>query len=132
VRTFDAEVKEMIERRMEEIVAGQAASYGVDAELIYEHGYPATVNSPEQTAFAADVARGLVGDPSVDDETPKVAGAEDFAYMLEERPGSYLFLGAGEGAGLHHPQYNFNDEISPVGASFFAQLVERAQPVARG
>jgi hippurate hydrolase len=132
IRTFDPDVKAMVERRMREIVAGQAASYGVEAELIYDHGYPATVNSEKQTAFAAEVARGLVGADAVVDTMTKVAGAEDFAYMLEERPGSYLFLGAGDGAGLHHPKYNFNDEIAPVGASFFAQLVERAQPVARG
>ena len=65
----------------------------------------------------------------VDDAFPKVAGSEDFAYMLEERPGAYLFLGAGEGAMVHHPKYNFNDEISPIGASFFVKVVETAQPV---
>ena len=129
IRSFDPDVRSMVERRMREIVAGQAASYGVEAELIYENGYPVTVNTPAQTAFAADVARAVVGDAAVDDEVEKVAGAEDFAYMLEERPGSYLFLGAGPGAALHHPAYNFNDEIAPIGASFFAQLVETAQPL---
>jgi amidohydrolase len=131
VRTFDPEVKAMVERRMGEIVSGQAASYGVSAELDYEHGYPATVNSVDETAFAVSVARDVAGEAPVVGDMPKVAGAEDFAYMLEERPGSYLFLGAGEGHGLHHPQFNFNDEISPIGASFFARLVERAQPVVR-
>ena len=63
---------------------------------------------------------------------PPVMGAEDFSYMLEVRPGAYLMLGQGEGAGVHHPLYNFNDEIAPIGASFFARLVERAQPVAGG
>lgn len=131
VRTFDKETRDTIMRRMGEIVQGQAASYGVAAELDYEEGYPATVNSEAQTAFAAGVARGLVGDAKVNADFPKVAGAEDFSYMLEERPGSYLFLGAGPGAGLHHPKYNFNDEVAPVGASFFAQLVEQMQPAAK-
>ena len=129
IRTFEPSVREMVQKRFEEIVAGQAASYGVEAELIYEAGYPATVNAPEQTAFAADVAREIVGEAGVTEEMVKVAGAEDFSYMLEERPGSYLFLGIGEGAALHHPEYNFNDEAAPIGASFLARLVERAQPV---
>lgn len=130
VRTFDKDTQELIRRRMTEIVAGQAASYGVEAELDYEIGYPATVNAPEQTEFAANVAREVVGDTNVDANVAKVAGAEDFAYMLEERPGAYLFLGAGEGAGLHHPKFNYNDEVSPIGATFFVRVVETAQPVA--
>jgi hippurate hydrolase len=128
VRTFDAETKATIMRRMAEIVQGQAASYGVEATLEYEEGYPATINAEAQTAYAAGVARDLVGDARVDADFAKVAGAEDFSYMLEERPGAYLFLGAGPGAGLHHPKYNFNDEIAPVGASFFVRLVEQMQP----
>ncbi|KEJ89582.1 M20 aminoacylase family protein [Sulfitobacter donghicola] len=128
VRTFDKDTQELIQKRMREIVEGQAASFGVEAELDYEVGYPATVNTAEQTEFAAKVAGEVVGEANVDGNVAKVAGAEDFAYMLEERPGAYLFLGAGEGAGLHHPKYNFNDEISPVGASFFVRLVEQMQP----
>lgn len=131
IRTFDPEVKAMVRRRMEEIVAGQAASYAVDAQLEYVEGYPATVNAEAPTAFAARIAAEIVGKDKVDAATGKVTGAEDFSYMLESRPGSYLFLGTGEGHGLHHPKYNFNDEISPIGASFFARLVEAAQPVAR-
>ena len=131
VRTFDTETRDTIMKRMGEIVQGQAASYGVEASLDYEEDYPATVNSEAQTVFAAGVARGLVGEGRVDDNFQKVAGAEDFSYMLEERPGSYLFLGAGPGAGLHHPKFNFNDEIAPVGSSFFAQLVEQLQPAAK-
>ncbi len=130
IRTFDKETQDLIHRRMGEIVAGQAASYGVEAELDIEIGYPATVNSAEQTEYAAKVARSVVGDGSVVADFPKVAGSEDFAYMLEERPGAYLFLSAGEGAGLHHPKFNFNDEIAPIGASFFVQLVEQMQPAA--
>lgn len=130
VRTFDKDVQALIHQRMIEIVQGQAASYGVEAELDYEIGYPATINSDTQTEYAAKVAREVVGDAKVDANFAKVAGSEDFSYMLEERPGAYLFLGAGEGAGLHHPKYNFNDEIAPIGASFFVRLVEQMQPEA--
>ncbi len=131
VRTFEDHVQDMVEKRMGEIVAGHAASYGVEAELVYERHYPATVNTAPQTAFAVDVAKEVAGEAPVVDTVDKVAGAEDFSFMLNERPGSYLFLGAGEGASLHNPKFNFNDEISPIGASFFARLVETAQPVNR-
>jgi hippurate hydrolase len=131
VRTFDTDTRATIMRRMAEIVQGQAASYGVKATLEYEEGYPATINAVAQTDFAAGVARAVVGADQVDDDFAKVAGAEDFSYMLEERPGAYLFLGAGPGAGLHHPKFNFNDDIAPVGASFFAQLVEQMQPAVK-
>ena len=129
VRTFDKDTQTLIRRRLAEIAQGQAASYGVEATLDYDVGYPATVNAPDQTAFAADVAREVVGVTNVDANLAKVAGAEDFAFMLEERPGAYLFLGAGDGAGLHHPKFNFNDEIAPLGASFFVRMVETSQPV---
>lgn len=129
VRTFEMDVQDMVERRLNAIVAGQAASFDVDARLEYERGYPATVNHADQTAFAAEVARDVAGPDNVLDDTGREMGAEDFAYMLEARPGAYLFLGQGAGAGLHHPGYDFNDEIAPVGASFFAHLVEKAQPL---
>ena len=132
VRTFDPVVQDMVEQRMKEIVAGQAASYGVSAELIYERGYPATVNNSKEAAHAAEIAREISGDENVVADAGREMGAEDFAYMLHERPGAYLFLGQGESAGLHHPEYNFNDDVSPVGASFFARLVERSQPLAEG
>lgn len=130
VRTFDKEVQAMVVRRMEEIVAGQAASFGVEAKLEFEFGYPPTVNDAAKAGFAAEVAEEIAGASAVDDAIMPVMGAEDFSYMLEARPGAYLMLGQGEGAGVHHPKYNFNDEIAPIGASFFARLVERAQPVA--
>ncbi len=129
IRTFDTEVQETIHRRIREIVAGQAAAYGVSAEVEIEIGYPATVNSDDETAFAVGVARDISGSENVVGNTDPVAGAEDFAYMLEERPGAYLFMGQGPGAGLHHPEYNFNDSAAPFGASYFARLVETAQPV---
>ena len=128
VRTFRPEVQQMVRRRLGEIVAGQAAAYGVAAKLDYEIGYPATVNDAAEAAFAAEVAREVAGASAVDDAAGREMGAEDFAYMLEKRPGAYLFLGQGPGAPLHHPEYEFNDAVAPLGASFFARLVERAQP----
>lgn len=130
VRTFDPRVQQMVMERMQAIVDGQAASYGVQARLDYEIGYPATVNDAKKATFAAEVAGEVAGENRVVAEAGREMGAEDFAYMLQARPGAYLFLGQGEGAGLHHPKYNFNDEVAPVGASFFARLVERAQPLA--
>ncbi|MEP1962950.1 M20 aminoacylase family protein [Tateyamaria sp.] len=129
VRTFDKEVQAMVVRRMEEIAAGTAAAYGCAAQLDFEFGYPPTVNDASKAAFAAKVAADVAGDAGVDSDVEPVMGAEDFSYMLEARPGAYLMLGQGEGAGVHHPKYNFNDEIAPIGASFFARLVETAQPV---
>ena len=130
VRTFHPDVQAMVERRLGELASGHGAAYGVEMTLTYERGYPATVNDPDRAAFAAGVAEEVAGAARVDPEAPPEMGAEDFSYMLQSRPGAYLFLGAGPGAGLHHPEYDFNDEIAPVGASFFARLVETAQPVA--
>ena len=130
VRTFDPKVQAMVQERMVAIVEGQAASFGVQAKLNYVVGYPATVNDPDKSAFAAEVAREVAGESRVVADAGREMGAEDFAYMLNARPGAYLFLGQGDSAGLHHPEYNFNDEVAPVGASFFARLVERAQPLA--
>ena len=103
VRTFDKAVQDMVMARMPEIVAGQAASFGVEAELVYTVGYPATVNDAEKTDLAVGVARDVVGDDKVDAANGREMGAEDFSYMLDRRPGCYLFLTQGESAGLHHP-----------------------------
>lgn len=130
VRTFDPEVQQMVMARMQAIVTGQAAAYGVEAELTYEVWYPATINDPERAAFAAEVAAEVVGAANVTPEAGREMGAEDFAYMLQARPGAYLFLGQGDSAGLHQAGYDFNDAVAPVGASFFARLVERAAPLA--
>jgi amidohydrolase len=127
VRTFSPSVRDMVQKRLGEIVAGQATAYGVTATLDFEIGYPATINDPDKTAFAAAVAREVSADV-VDDAAPEM-GAEDFAYMLNQRPGAYLFVGNGDTAGLHHPDYDFDDTVAPVGASFFARVVERALPV---
>jgi len=127
VRTMKTETQAMVQKRMSEIVAGHAAAYNVAAELTYEIGYPATINDAERTAFAADIAREI--SPDVDDARQYDMGGEDFSYMLNERPGAYLFVGNGDSAGLHHPKYDFADGAAPAGASFFARLIERALPV---
>ncbi|MGB5864459.1 MAG: M20 aminoacylase family protein [Sulfitobacter sp.] len=130
VRTFDKDVQAMVVERMEQIVSNVAAGYGLSAELVYDYGYPPTVNHAAQTDFAVDVAREVVGEAQVVSDMPPVMGAEDFAYMLEARPGAYLMLGQGEGPSVHNTKYVYNDEISPIGASFLARVVERAQPLA--
>lgn len=129
VRTFDRDVQAMVVRRLEEIVAGLAAAHGVAARLDYSRHYPPTINDPHRAAFAADVAAEIVGPGAVDRAALREMGAEDFAFMLEARPGAYLFLGQGPGPVCHHPAYDFNDRIAPIGASFLARLVERAAPV---
>jgi len=128
VRAFNPAMRDLVERRMQTIVDAQAAAFEMTATLTYDRGYPPTVNHADQAGFAAKVARDVVGEARVDAEARPIMAAEDFAYMLEARPGAYLFLGQGETAGVHHPAYDFNDRIAPVGASFFARLVETAQP----
>ncbi len=129
VRSFDKDVQALVMERMAEIVDHQAKVFGMTAELTYEQGYPATVNHADQAAFAAQVAREVVGDDKVDDNVKPIMAAEDFSYMLEARPGAYLFLGQGGGPVCHHPEFDFNDAIAPVGASFFARLAEKALPL---
>ena len=108
---------------------GHAQSFGVEADLRYEEGYPPTINDTKKSAFAIKVAEEIVGEGNVCSAQGVEMGAEDFSYMLNERPGAYLFLGIGEAAGLHNSNYDFNDSASPYGASFFARLVETAQPL---
>ncbi len=129
VRSFEPEVQAMVMARMEAIVGGHAAAFGVGARLDYAIGYPATINDPDRTGFAAEVAAEVVGPALVDGAAGREMGAEDFSYMLNARPGAYLFLGAGEGPGLHNAGFDFNDEILPIGASLLALLAERALPV---
>ncbi|MCT8328634.1 M20 aminoacylase family protein [Albidovulum sediminis] len=129
IRTFDPEVRKATKTRIEQIVAGHAAAYEVEAKIDYDWGYPATVNDHGRTEFAVRVAGEIAGTGAVIATSGREMGAEDFSYLLEKRPGCYLFLGQGEGAGLHHPKYDFNDEAAPYGASFFVRLVERAQPL---
>ncbi|GLS87624.1 amidohydrolase [Cypionkella aquatica] len=130
IRCFKPEVRALLKKRFYEIVEGHAAAYGVQARIDYDWGYPATINHAEQAAFATEVAAEVVGETSVNGNSVREMGSEDFSYMLEARKGAYLFMGTGPGAGLHHAAYDFNDEAAPIGASFFARLVERAQPLA--
>ena len=129
VRTFDLSVQEMVIERMEKIISGFAMSFEVDAKLNYEKGYPPTINHDDATNFAIEVAKDVCGSDQVLTSVGKEMGAEDFSYMLEKRPGAYLFLGIGEAAGLHNSNYDFNDAAAPVGASFFARLIEKALPL---
>ncbi len=130
LRSFDAGARQMALRRFAEIVDGHAAAYGLAAELELIEGYPPTVNAEEPVRFAAQVAAGIVGADRVDTAATPEMGAEDFSFMLEARPGAYLFLGQGEGPSVHHPKFDFNDAVAPVGASYLARLVELAQPAA--
>jgi amidohydrolase len=127
VRTLDPETRDLAERRMREIVEGTAATFGGSAVLDYQRNYPVMVNSEAETAFAAEVATAVAGDCA---EAPQVMGGEDFAFMLEERPGAYILVGNGDTAHVHTPRYNFNDEIIPAGCSWWAELVERRMPAA--
>lgn len=129
VRTFDLSVQEMVINRMEKIISGFSISFEVDAKFNYEKGYPPTINHEEKTNFAIEVAKEVCGSDKVLTSVGKEMGAEDFSYMLQKRPGAYLFMGIGEGAGLHNPNYDFNDAAAPVGASFFARLIEKAPPL---
>ncbi|MBY6115418.1 amidohydrolase [Mameliella alba] len=129
VRYFDKDVQTLVKSRMAEIAEFQAKSFGMSAELDYIDGYPPTINHPEQAEFAAQVAREVVGADAVDIDSPPIMPGEDFSYMLEARPGAYLFLGQGDTPVCHHPKYDFNDSIAPIGASFFARLVEKALPL---
>ncbi len=128
VRSFDPAVQDMVIRRLQEITDGQSATYGVQAVLRYEKGYPATINNADCAQFAVSVAQEIAGVTGAELGNSREMGAEDFSYMLNARPGAYLFLGQGPGPGLHNTGYDFNDAIAPVGASFFARLVEKSQP----
>ncbi|HEY3681330.1 MAG TPA: M20 aminoacylase family protein [Bradyrhizobium sp.] len=123
VRTLTPETRELVEKRVHEIVAGVAQMTGAKIDLVYERGYPVTVNHPSQTDFAIQIAKEISGDNKVH-ETPPMMGAEDFSYMLEARPGAFIFCGNGDTAGLHHPAYNFNDDAIPFGTSYWVKLVE--------
>ena len=128
VRTLDPEVQDMLQARMEAVVTSTAAAYGATAKLDYTRNYPATVNAADQTDFAARVAAEVVGEGRVDAAAPPVMGAEDFSFMLNARPGAFIFVGNGDTAKLHHPRYDFNDQLIPVGCSYWARLVETAMP----
>ncbi len=125
-RSLKPEVRDLLEKRIGEVAEGTARLYGATARVTYRRGYPVLMNHERETSFAADVAREIVGGSKVDTDLAPVMGAEDFSYMLQERPGAFIFLGNGDSAGLHHPAYNFNDEVIPVGTSYWVRLTETA------
>ncbi|MCV2881369.1 M20 aminoacylase family protein [Actibacterium sp. XHP0104] len=127
VRSMDETTRDLIVKRLHEVAQGIAASFGARAEVSYNYGYPVTVNASEQTEFAAEVARGVAGE--IDTEADPMMAAEDFSYMLNARPGAYIFLGNGDSAMLHHPEYDFADEAIPYGCSWFASLIEQRMPL---
>ncbi|MEX3007459.1 M20 aminoacylase family protein [Hoeflea sp. TYP-13] len=129
VRNLHEDTRDTIERRMHEIVEGVAKCYGVRADLTYDRLCPVTFNHSDQFGHAAEAAVQVVGEANVDREQPARLGGEDFSYMLQENPGAIIFVGNGETAGLHHPEYDFNDEALPYGIAFWAKIVEDRLPL---
>jgi len=140
VRTFTTEVLDLVERRMQDMANGIAAGFGASIDFAFKRNYPPLVNHPEQTAFAIEAMRAVVGTSQVDADVEPTMGAEDFAFMLQARPGCYVFIGNGEGqhrAGghglgpcqLHNASYDFNDNLLPIGASYWVRLAEMSLPV---
>lgn len=125
-RSLTPEVQDLLENRIREVVEGTAKVHGAKAVLKYSRGYPVTRNHPDQAAFAASIAKEIVGDTNVDTDINPVMGAEDFSFMLNARPGAFIFVGNGDSAGLHHPAYNFNDDVIPIGSSYWVRLAEKA------
>jgi len=134
VRTFKPEVQDLIEARMRTIVAGIAATFDMQASLRYERRYPATVNSAEETVQAARAAAAVVGEARVERDPVPEMTSEDFAFMLQAKPGCYVWLGAGaseDPPGLHNPHYDFNDNVLAIGASYWVTLAEQQLPLAQ-
>ena len=127
-RSLTPKVRDLLEGRLQQVVTGTAQLYGATAKLTYRRDYPITRNHDRQAAFAASVATQVAGRERVDDQVAPVMGAEDFSFMLEARPGAFIFVGNGASAGLHHPAYDFNDETIPFGTSYWVKLVESAMP----
>jgi len=130
VRTFSETIRDEMERRITSIAMAQEEAFGVVVQIDYERSYPATINHANQTTRAAEIAREIVGSDLVTSDISPEMGAEDFSYMLQARPGAFLFLGQGVGPSVHHPEFDFNDDAAPIGASFFARLIERNHPIA--
>ncbi|MEZ5867571.1 MAG: M20 aminoacylase family protein [Defluviimonas denitrificans] len=126
VRTLDPKVQDFVEDRIKAVVTGIAGALGATAEIDYRRGYPVTMNAEGPTGHAAEVARQIAGD--CDMGVAPMMGAEDFSFMLNERPGAYIFTGNGDTAMVHHPAYNFDDEVIPFGASWYAGMVEARMP----
>jgi amidohydrolase len=127
-RSLSPQVQDVLETRLREVVEGTARLYGAKAKLTYKRDYPVTRNHDRETAFAAAVASEVVGPERVNANVAPMMGAEDFSFMLNARPGAFIFVGNGDTAGLHHPAYDFNDETIPIGTSYWVRLVETALP----
>ena len=128
VRTLDPAMRDLAEARIKAVVAATAEAFGAVAEVDYRRGYPVTMNTPEHTEYAARAAEAVAG--RVDRNAKPIMPGEDFAFMLEARPGAYIFVGNGDSAMCHHPAYDFADAAIPAGCSFFAELVEQRMPLA--
>ena len=129
VRTLNNNSQKTVVNRMEEICRGYSLAFGGEVFLDYQYGYPATINHKNEAEFAAEVAKEISGQEHVDCNAKPDMGAEDFSFMLHERPGAFLNVGQGQGPGVHNSKYDFNDDLSPIGASFFVKLIERALPL---
>ncbi len=130
VRSLSREARDFALQRMDEIVNGIAGSAGATASIAIKEGYPATINHDAETDKAASIAAAIAGADKVDTNKEPTMGGEDFSYMLLERPGAFIFMGNGDTAGLHHPEYDFNDEAIPHGTSYWAKLAETLMPAA--
>jgi len=129
VRTLKPEIRELCETRLKALVEATATAFGAKAAVTYRRGYPVTVNHPEQTDFIAKVAAEVAGGADkVDTAIAPLMGGEDFSYMLQSRPGAFIFLGNGDTESVHHPEYDFNDEAIPFGVSLWAKVVETSMP----
>ncbi len=128
VRTLDAEVRDLVEARLTEVASGTAMAFGASAQVTYRRMVAPTVNTAENAEFAANVAEAVAG--SVLRDVPPLMAGEDFAFMLEQRPGAYIMVGNGDSAMVHHPAYDFNDDAIPAGCSWFAEIAERRMPAA--
>ncbi|MDP1667597.1 M20 aminoacylase family protein [Phaeovulum sp.] len=128
VRTMDPAVQDFVEARVKALAEGTAQAFGATAKVDYQRGYPVTMNAPENTEHAVKVAQAVSG--RVDADTAPLMGAEDFSFMLNARPGAYIFLGNGDTAMVHHPAYNFDDNAIPFGSSWYAGMVEERMPAA--
>ena len=128
IRTLDETIRSFMEERLRTITTQLVAAFGAKADIAFRRGYPVTVNAPAQTAFAAEVARSVAGAERVNANSDPTMGGEDFAYMLQARPGAYIFMGNGDSTQLHTDTYDFNDEAIPAGVSYWSRLVEMALP----
>jgi hippurate hydrolase len=129
VRTLSPDMREEAESRIRQICAGLAAAHGAEITVAYHRNYPVTVNHAEETGHAVAVARGIAGEAAVEPALAPMMGGEDFSYMLEARPGAMIWVGNGDSAGLHHPAYNFNDDVIPIGTSYWVRLIEKSMAV---